>query len=167
MTSAFSASFMKIAWPSGLLRLSVIAFLLRCKFWKSKPWRVLPVASLPPADGASILITSAPQSASWRTAVGPARCAVRSITRMWERGRSVMVDSSLLIFYGPRASRALMRRAGRARSGRRLTSFENRFAFLHESPAAFLVVVAVEAGFGQFGQPLVILPGLGLGDLAR
>src|SRR5262249_2523043 len=41
MTSAFSASFMKMAWPSGLLRLSVIAFLLRCRFWKSKPWRGL------------------------------------------------------------------------------------------------------------------------------
>ena len=33
------ASFMKIAWPSWLLRLSVIACLLRCRFWKSKPWR--------------------------------------------------------------------------------------------------------------------------------
>src|SRR5215831_4155740 len=152
MTSAFSASFMKMAWPSGLLRLSVIAFLLRCRFWKSKPWRVLPVASLPPLCGASILITSAPQSASWRTAVGPARWAVRSITRMWERGRSVMSDSSLLMFF---------------RTARRSTSFESGLPLLHESPAAFFVVVAVEAGFGHLGEPLVILLGLRLGDLAR
>src|SRR5882672_12695210 len=94
MTSAFSASFMKIAWPSLLLRLSVIAFLLRCRFWKSKPWRWPPIASVlaPSAvgGGGSILITCAPQSASWRTAVGPARCAVRSRTEMWDRGRAVM-----------------------------------------------------------------------------
>ena len=38
------------------------------------------------SGGGSILITSAPQSASWRTAVGPARCAVRSRTLIWERG---------------------------------------------------------------------------------
>src|SRR4030095_10508744 len=90
MTSALAASFMNIAWPSGLLRLSVIAFLLRCRFWKSKPWRELPVASAPSLDGASILMTCAPQSASWRTAVGPARCAVRSRTEMWDKGRAVM-----------------------------------------------------------------------------
>src|SRR6266545_2150307 len=90
MTSALAASFMKIAWPSGLLRLSVIAFLLRCRFWKSKPWRELPVASAPSLAGASILMTCAPQSASWRTAVGPARCAVRSRTEIWDRGRAVM-----------------------------------------------------------------------------
>src|SRR5215475_8902438 len=159
MTSAFSASFMKIAWPSGLLRLSVIAFLLRCRFWKSKPWRVLPVASLPPLCGASTLITSAPQSASWRTAVGPARWAVRSITRIWERGRSVMGDSSLLCWGRATPVARSSSTAGedtplkwRAPS---LTSFENGFALLHEGPAAFLVVVAVEAGFGHLGEPLV------------
>ena len=42
------------------------------------------------SGGGSILITCAPQSASWRTAVGPARCAVRSRTEMWDRGRAVM-----------------------------------------------------------------------------
>src|SRR6266446_6568470 len=97
MTSAFSASFMKIAWPCGLLRLSVIAFLLRCRFWKSKPWRWPPMASVLPSEGGSILITCAPQSASWRTAVGPARCAVRSRTEMWDRGRVVMGGSSLFL----------------------------------------------------------------------
>ena len=36
---------MKISWPSVLFRLSVIARLLRCRFWKSEPSRRLPVAS--------------------------------------------------------------------------------------------------------------------------
>src|SRR6266700_2966237 len=166
MTSALAASFMKIAWPSLLLRLSVIAFLLRCRFWKSKPWRWPPIASVLPSDGGSILMTCAPQSASWRTAVGPARCAVRSRTEMWERGRVVMDVSSLL---GARASGPHHdhERAGRPRSGRRLTSFESRFALLHESAAAFFVVVAVEAGLRHLLQLLVVLLGFGLGDLAR
>src|SRR3990167_1273876 len=117
MTSALAASFMKIAWPSLLLRLSVIAFLLRCRFWKSKPWRAPPIESfLPPSDGGgggSILITCAPQSASWRTAVGPARCAVRSRTVRWERGRAVIGFSS-----------------------RYLAALEGRLALFHERPTA-------------------------------
>src|SRR4051794_9892193 len=93
MTSASLASFMKIAWPSGLLRLSVSDCLLRWRFWKSNPWRAPPIASvlLPGSAGCSILITSAPQSASCRTAVGPARCAVRSRTLIWESGSVVIV----------------------------------------------------------------------------
>src|SRR5580658_1216617 len=79
MTSAFFAIVMKISCPSLLLRLSVIERLLRCRFWKSGPSRRLPVASVC-SPGCSILMTSAPQSASWRTAVGPARWAVRSRT---------------------------------------------------------------------------------------
>ena len=64
----------------GVFRLSVRLRLLRCRFWKSGPSAPAAggVDAGPP--GASILITSAPQSASWRTAVGPARCAVRSST---------------------------------------------------------------------------------------
>ena len=63
-----------MATPSGALRLRVRLRLLRCRFWKSGPWRAL-IGSLsaPGAPGASILMTSAPQSASWRAAVGPAR----------------------------------------------------------------------------------------------
>src|SRR5262245_23109715 len=53
--------------------------LLRCMFWKSGPWRR---SSMAPSfsPGSSILMTLAPQSASWRTAVGPERARVRSRT---------------------------------------------------------------------------------------
>src|SRR5271170_3787897 len=40
----------------------------------------------PGAGGVSTLMTSAPQSASWRTAVGPARTRVRSSTVKRESG---------------------------------------------------------------------------------
>src|SRR6266851_6764791 len=90
MTSARSASLKKIARPSSLFRFNVIARLLRCRFWKSGPSRRLPVASTSSPEG-SILITSAPQSASWRTAVGPARCAVRSTTRRSFKGSGGVV----------------------------------------------------------------------------
>src|SRR5215469_2356032 len=90
MTSARSASFMNIARPFSLFRLRVIARLLRCRFWKSGPSRRLPVASTNSPVG-SILMTRAPQSASWRTAVGPARCAVKSTTRKSFRGNGRVV----------------------------------------------------------------------------
>src|SRR6516164_9701725 len=92
MTSARSASLKKIARPSSLFRFNVIARLLRCRFWKSGPSRRLPVASTNSPEG-SILTTWAPQSASWRTAVGPARCAVRSMTRKSFKGRGRVVIS--------------------------------------------------------------------------
>src|ERR1700685_3524540 len=38
-TSAFSASRLNTSSPLGSFRLSVIARLLRCRFWKSEPWR--------------------------------------------------------------------------------------------------------------------------------
>src|SRR5207249_11475711 len=81
--------------PLGSLRLRVIARLLRCRFWKSEPWRgppgCSPVAS---SSSASILTTLAPQSASWRTQVGPERTRVKSSTvkreRAWEaRGKGI------------------------------------------------------------------------------
>src|SRR5258707_13598673 len=72
---------MKIATPSLSFRLSVIERLLRCRFWKSGPWRGPPMVSLSTLGGVSILITSAPKSASWRTQVGPARTRERSRTR--------------------------------------------------------------------------------------
>ena len=86
--SAVFARRMNAAWPSGVFRFSVIARLLRCRFWKSKPWR-LPVISSPSVAGGSILITSAPQSARCRTAVGPARASVRSSTFSPFSGRRV------------------------------------------------------------------------------
>ena len=79
MMSAVSTSRMNAAWPSGDFRFSVIARLLRCRFWKSKPCR-LPATSSPSVAGGSILMTSAPQSARCRTQVGPARARVRSST---------------------------------------------------------------------------------------
>src|SRR5450759_853925 len=94
-TSAFSTSRRNTSRPFLSFRLSVIARLLRCKFWKSDPWRGPPGCS-PAASSirASILITLAPQSASCRTQVGPERTRVRSSTvkrdRAWEaRGKGI------------------------------------------------------------------------------
>src|SRR5882672_10540669 len=72
---------MKIATPSLSLRLSVSERLLRCRFWKSGPWRGPPMVSCSRLGGVSILMTSAPKSASCRTQVGPARTRDRSRTR--------------------------------------------------------------------------------------
>src|SRR5215471_7440319 len=80
-TSAFFTMRLKAFTASGDLRLSVMLRLLRCRFWKSEPSRGPPSAS--PAlgsGGSSILMTLAPQSASWRTQVGPERTRVRSST---------------------------------------------------------------------------------------
>src|SRR6476620_2240760 len=41
-TSALAASRRKVAAPSGDLRSSVMPRLLRCRFWKSGPWRAPP-----------------------------------------------------------------------------------------------------------------------------
>src|ERR1700753_3086627 len=79
-TSAFFARRLKVSRPLGSLRLSVIARLLRCKFWKSAPSRGPPSCSPVSSVSASILMTLAPQSASWRTQVGPERTRVRSST---------------------------------------------------------------------------------------
>src|SRR5579864_1908501 len=54
-------------------------------FWKSKPCRT-PVASSSDSS-ASTLMTCAPISLSWRTAVGPERARHRSITLMCDRAR--------------------------------------------------------------------------------
>src|SRR3954470_16457168 len=80
-TSAFAAILFSTATPSGDFRFSVIERLLRCRFWKSEPSRGPPIPS--PSlmcSGISILMQFAPQSASWRTQVGPARTRVRSST---------------------------------------------------------------------------------------
>src|SRR5947209_4541122 len=101
--SASATSRRNTAMPRGSFRLSVIPRLLRCKFWKSEPCRGPPSGSTP--SGISILTTSAPQSASWRTAVGPARTRVKSRTRMPDSGRefcsSVMSLIFLLTLCGP------------------------------------------------------------------
>src|SRR5262245_12374001 len=76
---------MKIATPSGSFKLSVSERLLRCRFWKSGPSRGPPMVSRSRLGGVSILITSAPKSASCRTQVGPARTRVRSRTRIRAR----------------------------------------------------------------------------------
>src|ERR1700733_6928777 len=70
---------LKAASPSGDFRLSVMLRLLRCRFWKSPPSRGPPIGSSRPG-GVSILMTLAPQSASWRTQVGPDRTRVKSST---------------------------------------------------------------------------------------
>src|SRR6267378_1379088 len=80
-TSACSASRLNTSRPLESFRFSVMARLLRCKFWKSEPWRGPPGCSPPlSSSSASILMTLAPQSASCRTQVGPERTRVRSST---------------------------------------------------------------------------------------
>src|SRR5262249_43388007 len=80
-TSAFLTMRLNAAKAAGALGLSVMLRLLRCRFWKSDPSRGPPSGSPPPGSGGnSILMTLAPQSASWRTQVGPARTRVRSST---------------------------------------------------------------------------------------
>src|SRR5271154_5635956 len=78
-TSAFLTMRLNAASPSGLFRFSVMLRLLRWRFWKSPPSRGPPIGSSTPG-GVSILMTLAPQSASWRTQVGPDRTRVRSST---------------------------------------------------------------------------------------
>src|SRR5687768_11205378 len=64
-----------------------MARLLRCRFCMSGPWRGPPMPSFGSTPGGdSILITSAPKSANWRTQVGPARTRDRS--RMRKRSRA-------------------------------------------------------------------------------
>src|SRR5258705_490325 len=74
--------------PSSAFRFSVMARLLRCRFWKSEPSR-RPTTSLasPASGGGSTRITSAPQSASVRTQDGPARAKVKSSTLNRDSGR--------------------------------------------------------------------------------
>src|SRR6185503_6926863 len=81
-TSAVFTSRRKTSLPSGSLRLSVIARLLRCRFCMSGPWRGPPMFSFGSVPGGdSILITSAPKSENWRTQLGPARTRDRSRMR--------------------------------------------------------------------------------------
>src|SRR5690348_15693032 len=72
--------------PCGDFRSSVMLRLLRCRFWKSAFSRGPPGPSpFSRCGGVSILMTLAPQSASWRTQVGPDLTRVRSRTVNRER----------------------------------------------------------------------------------
>src|SRR5579885_3320213 len=100
---------MKTSFASATLRFSVIERLLRCRFCMSGPSRGPPIPSLGSTPGGvSILITSAPKSASWRTQVGPARTRERSRTRK----RASADDAEILdmrIFYRPGIERLVFR----------------------------------------------------------
>src|SRR5689334_6019298 len=90
-TSAVRTRWWSTSMPSGHLRSRTRLRLLRCRFWKSDVCRFVSNVDTP-FLGASTRMTSAPQSASWRTHVGPARAIVRSMTRMslraWDTWRS-------------------------------------------------------------------------------
>src|SRR5450432_4466022 len=95
-TSAASASRIRISRPSSVFRFSVMARLLRCRFWKSEPSRRPSISSGSPSPGGgSTRITSAPQSASVRTQDGPARAKVRSITLNRDSGSLEACDCGL------------------------------------------------------------------------
>src|SRR5579872_2898478 len=90
-TSAFLTIFLSTATPSGDFRFSVMLRLLRCRFWKSELSRGPPGPSpISICGGISILMTLAPQSASWRTQVGPDRTRVRSRTVKRERASEAL-----------------------------------------------------------------------------
>src|SRR5260221_10460330 len=119
-------------------------------------------------------MTCAPQSASWRTAVGPARCAVRSRTEMWDRGRAVMGVSSGSAGIRPhhdhergKRNRPEVDSAWTPAVRIRLASFEGGLPLFHEGAAAFLVILAVEAGLHHVSELLVFLLRFRLADLAR
>src|ERR1700733_5335058 len=78
-TSAFLTSRLNAASPCGDFKLMVMLRLLRWRFMKSELSRGPPIGSSE-SGGASTLMTLAPQSASSRTQVGPARTRVRSST---------------------------------------------------------------------------------------
>src|SRR5437867_39522 len=118
--SVSRASFLKMATPSGSRRLSVIPRLLRCRFWKSKPWRLPPMPSPVRPPGISILIARAPQSTSWRTHVGPARARVRSSTEKRARGRAALLA---MVAAHDSARLGAGQTADRRRRARKLGSF--------------------------------------------
>ena len=120
-TSAFLTMRLKAASPAGDFRLSVMLRLLRCRFWKSEPSRGPPIGSSGPG-GDSILMTLAPQSASWRTQVGPDRTRVRSSTvkraRAFEaRGKGIAgVSAAGLAGVILPAANPALRRAGKGQN---------------------------------------------------
>src|SRR3972149_5524570 len=86
-TSARATSFFRISMPRGCLRSSVIARLFRWRFRKSNP---IAVESPSISSRASTLMAAAPRSASWRTAVGPERARVRSMTVRRSSGSGIV-----------------------------------------------------------------------------
>src|SRR5262249_53818376 len=105
------------ATAAGSFRLSVMLRLLRCRFWKSDPSRGPPSGSPAPGSGGnSILITLAPQSASWRTQVGPARTRVKSRTVKRSSAREPLGNGMFLALASDLVVRvSCRRRAGKAR----------------------------------------------------
>ena len=90
--------------------------LLRCRFWKSEPWRGPPGASpFSSPSGVSILMTFAPQSASWRTQVGPERTRVRSSTVKRESARDAGLNGMAWPLIAKAADPAV--RAGKDQQG--------------------------------------------------
>src|SRR6059058_5568575 len=87
-TSALATMRLRTSTPRGCLRSRVIERLLRWRLRKSKP---IAVESPSSSWRASTLMTEAPMSASWRTAVGPERARVRSTTVMCSSGSSISV----------------------------------------------------------------------------
>src|SRR5215470_12462340 len=129
-TSAFFTMRRNAASPSFDFRFKVMLRLLRCRFWKSGPSRGPPGASpVTSAGGCSILITFAPQSASWRTQVGPDLTCVRSRTVKRSSAREAR---GIGIFCTCQAF--LMTRQGGARRGRHSPIL--RALSTEESPAA-------------------------------
>src|SRR4051812_45890344 len=149
MTSACSASRIRISRPSSVFRFNVMARLLRCRFWKSEPSR-RPTSSLASASsgGGSTRITSAPQSASVRTQDGPARASVRSITLNRDsgsRGASVDAAAACEVSTGLCMRLILDRNEGRFEPAW-LFALELRLALFHERRAAFAEILTVHAG---------------------
>src|SRR5689334_1508500 len=97
-TSARAASRRNAAAPAGDFKSRVMARLLRCRFWKSGPWRGPPAGSGGSrCSGSSTLMTLAPQSASCRTQVGPARTRPRSSTVKRASAAEALGTVSLLL----------------------------------------------------------------------
>src|SRR5580693_7262600 len=171
-TSAFLTIFLSTATPSGDLRFSVMLRLLRCRFWKSEPSRGPPRPSPDSiCGGISILMTLAPQSASWRTQVGPDRTRVRSSTvkraRAFEaRGKGIAgVSAAGLAGVILPAASPTLRRAGKGQN------FPDLIGVVHRLDGATQPVVrALQKRYSSCRQqlpPTAIFPALSGGDHER
>ena len=85
-------SALRIASPSGFFRLSVMARLLRCRFWKSGPCRSPPSPPSPSAD-LDLDHVARPNRRAGARRSGPARTRVKSITLNRDNGSLLMIAS--------------------------------------------------------------------------
>src|SRR5215469_7549389 len=122
-TSALSTRRISTSRAPGAFRFSDSDLLLRCRCWKSQPCPLPVRPGAAGSGGGATRMTSAPQSASWRTQVGPARATVRSMTRTSPSGRWVATLPIILQAGGPAGPiagdglpirRGLRRRASRS-----------------------------------------------------